>query len=220
MICKDYRKQNHAYVKGYDVLKDYYDEFLKVWTNNDRVNSPMFNNLENIWKSLDYRYRFSENRKQIIKNIFNSLIYNVFLFDIFNSNADRHFHNWEIDENLMMDTSKLNDIYDNEDIFLFDYTIPELAVSRSTNQYDWYDTLREFLTVFENEYLGAVLKIFHLLTPETMINVIETTEQKHNIEIPFNTKRDIISKYNKHYLKLETIIKEFVSKDEKTIVLK
>lgn len=220
VICKDYREINHAYVKGYNVLKDYYDEFLKVWTNNDRENSPMFNNLENIWESLNYRYRFSHNKKELIKNIFDSLIYNIFLFDIFNSNADRHFHNWEIDENIVKDTSKLNINYDNEDIFFLDYTIPELAVSRSTNQYDWYDTLREFLIVFENEYLDIVVKIFNILTPETMINIIKNTEQKHNIEIPLNTQKDIISKYNKHYSQLESIIKEFISKDEKTIVLK
>lgn len=215
VICKDYRENYHTYVKGYNILKDYYDEFLHIWTYNDRVNSPMFNNLEDIWNALEYRYRFSNDKPIIIKEIFDNLIYNVFLFDIFNSNADRHFHNWEIDENIKNDTSKLNINYDNEDIFLYDYNIPELAVNRSTNKYDFYDTLREFLIVTETEYLDKTLEIFNTLTPNTMIEIIKLTEVKHKIEIPQKTKEDIISKYLRHYENINKVLKEFFPKLKK-----
>jgi len=220
VIAKDYRTDNINFTKGYFVLKDYYNDYLKEWGHNDRENNKRYNNLENIWTSLEYRYKFLDNKNQIIEKLFNKIIYNMFLFDILTSNADRHFHNWEIVDNDKTDEIYLNKNYDNEDIFLRDYNIPELAISNSTNQYDWYDTLREFLIISDNLYLDMILDMLNKLTPETLIKIFTITEKRHSLEIPLSLKQEIIKKYNIHYEKIKLVVDEFTTKRNKKILHK
>lgn len=220
VIAKDYRTDNINFTKGYFVLKDYYNDYLKEWGHNDRENNKRYNNLENIWTSLEYRYKFLDNKNQIIEKLFNQIIYNMFLFDILTSNADRHFHNWEIVDNDKTDEIYLNKNYDNEDIFLRDYSIPELAISNSTNQYDWYDTLREFLIISDNLYLDMILEMLNKLTPEILIKIFTITEKRHSLEIPLSLKQEIIKKYNIHYEKIKLVVDEFTTKRNKKILHK
>lgn len=218
VITKDYRQDNLNFTKGYFILKDYFNDYLNEWTPNDRENNRKFNNLEDIWTSLEYRHKFLENKKAIVETLLEQLIKNIFLFDIFSSNADRHFHNWEIVDNDIDNSIYLNKNYDNEDSFLHDYKIPELSVSRSTNNYDWYDTLREFLIIFENKYFETVENMFNTLTPDILIKIIQITEKKHSIEIPINLKQEILLKYRKHYEQIELVLNEFKT-DIKKIIL-
>ena len=217
VIAKDFRKKDTNYTKGYFILNDYFNDYLKMWTHNDRENNRNFNNLENIWDSLDYRYKFLDNKNIIVQNLFEQIINNIFLFDIFISNADRHFHNWEIvDETNQI---YLNQNYDNEDIFLKDYTIPELGVSKSTNNYDFYDTLKEFLKTTENQYLEQVKNMYYILAPDVIVKIFKLTEKRHNLVVPISLKKEIIEKYNIHYKKISKVINEFIEKENKRIIL-
>lgn len=209
VVALDYRKTDTLYIKGYNILKDYYKEYLKIWSSNDRKNNYNFNNLENIWQSLKYRYRFDNNSDLIIKNIFDSLICNLFLFDIFLSNGDRHFHNWEVVENSRI---FLNMNYDNEDIFLKNYKIPNLSVNQSSKDYDYYDTLKEFLNVFEGKYFNDVMYMYQKLDTNVIYKVFKLVELKHNIKIPDYTKNDILKKYFIHYETIGKIIKDYDNK--------
>lgn len=219
VVAKDFRKKDTNYTKGYFVLKDFFYDYLKEWNiDNDRENNKNFNNLEDIWKSLEYRYRFLESKNKIVEKLLEQIIYNLFLFDIFISNGDRHFHNWEVvdavDNNIF-----LNKNYDNEDMLLKDYKIPEISVSKSTNKYDFYDTLKEFLKISDYPYLEQVKNMYYTFTPDTLIKIFKITEKRHNIVIPISLKKEIIKKFQNHYLKIGMIISEFIKKENKIIIL-
>lgn len=221
VISKDYRKDKFIYVLAQDIIKDYNHVFLKQeWYENKRKNNYAYHNIENIYSSLKYRYHFMENGNEISNKILKEIIKNLFLFDIFTQNADRHFNNWQVEENLETNEIKLNSNYDNEDIFLKNYNIPQLGYSiTNKNSGDWYDVLREFLTSTNNEYLPLVEEMFNKLTPENLITLIELTERKHQILIPLETKKDIVEKYNNHYQQLKFILEDFKKNSKKIILI-
>lgn len=210
VIAKDYRKENHIYIDGYTILHDYYYNYIKKWRRKDNYhNNSCFNDLNSIWEALDYRYRFSDNRQQIVQNILKDIIKNIFLFDIFTQNVDRNFNNWELDENIITDEVKLNKIYDNEDIFLVtNHQLCNIVVD-SAMRGNWYDLLRNFLLVSEGEYLEVVNNIYNKLTPETLFDLILIAEKRHNILIPMATKKEIFERYKAHYEKISIVLKEF-----------
>ena len=221
VLSKDYKKPNIFYIKGKEIIYDYNKGYLKQWYKDDKKNNYEFNNLENIWNALEYRYRFLYNKESILSKIINDIIKNIFLFDIFMQNNDRHYNNWEICENIETNETYLNPIYDNEDIFYKNYNQANLGCSlKNKNSNDWYELLKEFLIISENEYLSIVTNIYNILTVDKLIFLITLTENKHQIKIPLTTKQDIILKFTKHYAKLGDIIKEFKTKEEKRIILK
>lgn len=220
VISHDYRQENLMFITGKQIIEDYNKDYLNKWFASKRKNNHEYNNLENIWNALDHRYRFMPNRNKIVEDLMNSIIKNIFLFDIFTKNADRHYSNWEIIENQKTNEIYLNSIYDNEDIFYKNYNISLLGCSiENKNDGNWYELLREFLILSDSEYLNLVQDIYNKLTPQNLIMIIELSEKRHNIEIPLTTKKDIISKYNEHYKKIGIILNEFLNKNKK-IVLK
>jgi len=220
VISEDYKNKDLFYIDGQTILKDYHYGYLKNWhKNNNYQNNYCYNTINSIWNSLDYRYRFLDNKNEVVRQLLNDIIENIFLFDIFMKNADRHFNNWEVEENLETNEIKLNLLYDNEDIFLGDDPkMNNIIVDSSNRGSDWYDLLREFLKVSDGEYLLIVNSFYNRLTPKTLIGLIEATEKRHNIKIPNATKKEIISKYVNHYAKIGVILKEFNTTQRRILI--
>lgn len=224
VISLDYRSDDLSYISGYDILKDYYDDYLGNWLkedvyNNKRKNNYKYNNIESIYKALIHRFSFIGDGEQKADYILKFIIKEIFLFDIFTQNSDRHFKNWEIVENINTNQIMLNALFDNEDIFLDYQSTPKLKCSNKGST-DWYDELKELLLMTDNEYLPIVKYMFNKLTPEKLIMLIQFTERKHQIIIPLYTKKDIVTKYKEHYEKIGEVIKIFEQKDKKIFILK
>lgn len=222
VISENYKNKNLFYIDGQTILKDYHYGYLKDWQkSNNYQNNYSFNTLDSIWNALDFRYRFLENRSEVVSQLLNAIIANMFLFDIFMKNADRHFNNWEVAEDLETNEVKLSPLYDNEDIFLGDNPrMCNITMDSFDRGNDWYDLLRQFLNVSDGEYLVIVNGFYNRLTPKTLVDLIELAEKRHNINIPISTKKEIITKYVNHYAKIGQVLKEFNERLKRILILK
>lgn len=211
VIAENYKRSDLYYINGLTLLKDYHYDYLKNWyKRNNYRNNFNYNTLNDIWNALEFRYRFEENRADLVKKILTNIINNIFLFDIFTKNADRNFNNWELVENIETGEVNTNKLYDNEDIFLGNnYQVNSIIVNPSNRKCDWYTHLREFLIVSDGEYLNTVVNIYNKLTPNVLASLIELAERRHKMIIPLSTKNDILTKYEIHYQKIGLIISEF-----------
>lgn len=211
VISENYKRKDMFYVDGQTILKDYHYGYLKDWQkSNNYQNNYSFNTLDSIWNSLDFRYQFLANRSEIVRQLLSAIIANMFLFDIFMKNADRHFNNWEIAENLKTNEVSLTPLYDNEDIFLGDNPrMCNITMDLFDRGADWYELLREFLKVSDGEYLEMVNSFYSRLTPKNLITLIELAEKRHNINIPASTKKEIITKYVNHYAMIGKVLQGY-----------
>lgn len=205
VISLDYRQDGHSYIVGMEILRNYYEDYLDKWDKNIN-NSTIYNNLEDIWNALEFRYQFMENRSYIVAKLMNQLIYNIFLFDIFFINSDRHYTNWEIDETEK--DANINLLYDSEDIFLENSSHPRLTVNYENSKTSWYDNLDKFLQISSAFYGEMVYNFYRAITPIDLINIIYNYEKEYNCPIPLITKENIYQKYKEHYQKIGEVMKK------------
>ena len=203
-ISLDYVKENHIYVTGLDVLYDYNNYYLRQWGYNEFSNNRLVNNLENIWQALEHRYRFEKNKEYIVAKLMYQLVTHVFLYDIFLTNPDRHYYNWEIVE--FNNDANINLLFDNEDVFLDYSNSPKLAVNVEERKSNWYRNLEVFLNISSQDYIDKVYNMYSLLKPSIIVKLIERCEQRINAKIPNSTKERILTAYILHYSKLEDVI--------------
>lgn len=108
VISYDYKEKNIKYIKGYTILKEYYD-YLEA---NDKFEDLLpdekidfmddedaYSRLDIIWDALYYHYRDRENVYEIVKKLMQELVIKRNI-DLILLNNDDHAHNWEIMENV------------------------------------------------------------------------------------------------------------------------
>ena len=205
-ISLDYCKKDHTYITGLDILLDYNDCYLHEWGHNEYSNNRLVNNLENIWQALEYRYRFDKNKLYLVAKLMYQLTTQVFLYDIFLANPDRHYLNWEIDE--FENDANINVLFDNEDILLDYSNSPKLSIYLEERKSNWYKNLEIFLEHSSSLYVEHVNKMYDMLSPYKINELIELCEQNKEARIPLATKDHILKQYIAHYEQIGKIIKK------------
>ncbi len=217
VISLNYQEAGYKYIKGIDILKDFYKDYNHEW--NEYINnSTIFNNLENIWYALEHRYQFSSNKKEIVAKLMHQLINNIFLFDIFLADSDRHFINWEIKEK--DEDVNINILFDCEDILLKTEYGPRLTVNYENRKTDWYCNLEYFLKNSSLEFQNLVLNYYNSLTPMKFTYLMMQAEINNKCQIPLTTKEEMTKKYQKHYLKIHDIIKKVIKDGNEVCIYK
>ena len=192
VISPDFRIKDYQLVNMSEILTDYLEE---------QQTEILFNemNLELINKAIEFRYSNYKNSNKIVENIMHNLKI-CFLFDMLIGNIDNGKYNYEIMES--SNNAYVTPYFDYEEIFKFSST--RFTVSDSNN-YDIYDNLYIFLNN-ENNYITIFNKMYNLLTPEILENIIKEVENDINYKIDTNTKNIIFLSYYRHYTKIGEVL--------------
>lgn len=138
IISKNFKQPGYNYITGYQILEE-------AFSTKDLFDDERYNNLESIWEALEYRYKSTPNKKEIISHLMKRVT-DIFIFDIICGLTDRHSSNWGIMEK--GETIDIMPLFDNEritDVSIDDYT--SLLVSNSEEEYlddNFWNTLKRF----------------------------------------------------------------------------
>ena len=201
VISKKFTKDNYNLVNFNKIISDY---LLK---RKDNINYNEMN-LELIEKAILDRYSNYPNKDIIISNIMNNIKMS-FLLDILIGNNDNGKYNYCVLENNQ--ESYLTPYYDFGCIFNFTNT--RLTVN-DNDDYNQYNNLLSFLDK-EKEYITIFKKMYELLTPESLEDIIKEVEKDNNFKINQNDKNIIFLSYSRHYMRIGNILKKLTNNYKK-----
>lgn len=218
-ISKYFKSKDRKYIFGEQILGDYVENVLKIDKNAD----PDFyesaveahNSLEGIWRALEYRYQNLENREFVIDNLMNQLI-NIFIYDIFTGQDDRHSYNWGVVESESNISLQL--LYDDESIFNEYVEIsPLVSENLYIDELEFFveeDTpsskaLREFIEVSSGEYLERIKSKIPLIETENINRIITRVEKKIHYPIPNNVKEYIRTSFSNILKNILGVIQDY-----------
>ena len=197
VVSNDFREDNYKLITIDKIIDEYLLDSNKKVLYNDM-------NLELLSDALNNHYINYENKESIVNRIMDD-IKKSFLFDILIGNIDNGKYNYELKEN---DTDgKLTPYFDYEQIFKFGTT--RLTVN-DNNNYDVYDNLLIFLNS-EANYVDYFKKMYELLTPDKIEELIIKIENDKHIRVPDNYKNIIFLSYSRHYNNIGMILEKINS---------
>lgn len=220
VISKSYRKDNHKYISGMDILYNYVldernhsyleamgcniDE-LKALNNHSDI-AEYIHNLEICWQAIEYHYQNLEINIDVDK-IMNKML-KLFCFNILIGQYDGFPQNWEIDES--EEGIDLAPFYDGSSSFGNRCFEPRqsMAVSFEDKSINNYRTLEEFFKISSQEYIDVFLDMFDKFTLEEFMKIIKQVEIKINKKLPSMTRRRMIESFSFNKEEIEKIIKQ------------
>lgn len=195
-ISYNYKKDGYTYIDGTTLLSNYCNH-LKI--NQDNISN--MNNLETIWNAIEYHFKNYQNKQYIVKNIMNKLI-KFYLLDILTGQIDRSSYNYEIMYNNI--TGDLAPYYDNT--FAFNFGNKNNRLNPTRNHKNYYENIEEFFKISSKEYKDLFIEMYNILTPNKLLEIFTTVENKIQSTIPNNIKNKIWLEYCAHYIKIGNII--------------
>ncbi len=216
VISKNFKLPNTTYIRGDIILKDYVKNCLykdKVLNNFEiEKETEIYNNLEAIWGSFEYRYLNHPNRIEIVNKLMSQLV-DMFIFDTLTGHNDRHIKNWGIAEN--KDEIFLQPLYDNEFI-LFNETYFYFTPHTESNKGSYLNfneglkkSLSEFLSVSDDEFIERLKEKIPLITKENIDNIILRIEKRIKAPIPKGIKKQVSTNFKKIEILVKTVISEY-----------
>lgn len=154
------------------------------------------NSLYDIWHTLEnYVNNFPEVMNDIVK---------MYIFDLLFMLCDRRTDNWGL---LTKDNITSLVIFDNE--YLFRANNPHMI----TSKYEWNNNLsreneiKSFLAQSSNEYVELFKKIYEIVPPEKLKEIISKVEEEYNIVLEEKIK--ILECYINNYELIGEILKGY-----------
>ncbi|MCI8575646.1 MAG: hypothetical protein HFI09_04165 [Bacilli bacterium] len=219
-LIEDYRKENFNYIPGSNILyefflamkdTEYIQSIVPKYLMKDKLNEEeltellkRLNNLETIWYALRFYYRKYTNKDEIVHNITSDLA-NRFAFDFLTMQRDRHASNWEVEENNT--TASLAPHFDSNRSFYYPSFNLEFHIDDHYKSIHLYEELEYYLAYSDNLFCDYFFHLYELFTPNNIEEIINQVEKNINTTIPQNIKIEILDSYQKHYEKLNEIIK-------------
>lgn len=184
VLSKNFRKDNTIYIKGADLLYEFWQ---------DR-HLDKHNNLYDIWDALEYHYRNHSNKRAIIEYLMNKIV-SIFIFDVINCQGDRNCLNWEIAES--ENNIDIAPLYDNE--FILSTTSYAIALSM-VNEIgdDLEDSLDMFLKESSIEYKNLLKEKMWIIENENLKSAFKRIEEKTSYPMPEDVKEYYLIEYEKH----------------------
>jgi len=215
VITKDFKIEGHTYISGSTLIDEYYPEEISD-NMYDRISGLKrkirdHNNLEDIWNILEKRYDSYPNKRKIIENIMNDMV-KRFLFYIITKQWDNAAYNWIIDET--NDNAKLTPIFDNQKMLGLASIKKDKPVSLKVDEYNNDGNVTELKKLFiqsNAEVYNEFKRIYEILTPETLKEIIIEIENETDYIIDSNIKIEIIGEYTSNYNDLSVIFEEELS---------
>lgn len=133
----------------------------------------------------------------MVENLMSQLV-DIFIYDIFMGQSDRHSYNWGIIES--ENGIEVQSLYDNERMFgkeieffslvgeNLDEEAPIVFIDRILSP---SETLLEFIQVSSGEYLGRFKDKIPLIEVENINQIISRVERRIESSIPMNVKKRI-----------------------------
>ena len=205
LMTEDFKNSNSNYYFVADLLNDY-TNYLKHDIN-DKDFKYIDNSLEEIWNSLDYRYRNNSNKEKIVYDLMDEIT-NLFIFDIITSQGDRHSRNIQIEENNKK--IKLAPIYDNEKI-CSSMKCLQLTVDSSVDNSLEY-CLEEFINISAPIYYEKIISNLSIISLDNLQDVFKRIEKNTKYKMSFEDKNYYIDNFFEHKRKIEKILKRKVIK--------
>lgn len=197
VISKNYKDKDFKYIPGEDILNDFKKDNFFV---------EHYNNLDDIWDALEYRYKNHPNKREIISNIMNKIV-KLYIFDIIACQSDRHSLNWEIKEN--NDTIDLAPIYDNEQILF--KSGKNSFISITVEQYFHemlFKSIEKFQKVSAEKYIEFLKESLWIISAENLKSIFKRIENKTGYPMPDNYKNYYLSGYQNHREEIEKFLND------------
>ena len=193
-ISKNFISKNDNFMTMRDVIIK-----SKLYENEDAAN-----NLISLWNVLSIVYKDDF----IVKKLMNQLV-DIFIFDVFTSQFDRHCDNFGIIENSEINISPL---YDNEFLLYIDSMLYG-KYNLGVDIYDNYlknDLFKKFLYISSRDYLEFIKSKLYLIENDNIIKILNKIEYNIDCKINIDIRNDIIRKFdmNKEIINKEIKIYE------------
>ena len=172
VISKDFKIKGATYVTGEELLSNSFDD-----------STGRHNNLEDIWTALDNWYRDKPNKDEIVAYLMDKIV-DLYLFDIFICQSDRHPNNYQIVE--LDGKIDLVPIYDNEE---YGRVIPN---SIKVDRYGYgqiSDNLRQFLEVSDIRYSNRIKDRLWVISEDNIDKIFTRIEEKTKYPMPEDIKQ-------------------------------
>lgn len=194
VISTDFKEENINYIKGEDILSGFYipDDDIEI-----------HNNLEEIWATLEYRYKNHPNKTDITKKLMKRIV-DIFMFDIITCQCDRHPNNWQIMESV--DDVDVVPIFDNERIISYIYENNVCLTMEEKSSGNLYKNLHVFLNVSSEEYYNLIKDKMWIISGENLTSVFKRIEDKTGYPMSLEEKNDYLDAYEIHREKLQRVL--------------
>jgi len=192
VLSQNFRKKNAKYISGFDLLNN----FGYIGFGDDH-------NLENIWDSLEYRYKNSPNKNEIVKKLMNKIV-NIFIFDIIICHYDRHSLNWEIEES--ENSIDIAPIYDNERLLMTKGDKAWVSLTVDGEDSNLKKNLQFFKSISEESFTNLIKDKMWIIGEENLNNIFKRIEDKTNYPMPLELKEYYLEEYKNHKTLLENIL--------------
>ena len=205
VLTKDFRKKDKKYVNGLSILEEY---FKHNKSDDSDYLSMKYNNLDDIWNALEYRYKDKPNKKEIVSKLMNQLV-DLLIFDILVANSDRTYNNYQIEEG--EDDINLAPIFDNEGV-LYNCNNISFYVEDSNNNLrnsNPYVELEKFLDYGDSAYINRIKDKLWIISDDNIEKVYEKISRKTGFEIPDGLAVDYMKEFMNHREKIEKIIEKY-----------
>ena len=196
VISKNYCKENCKYIKGYDILDEYFENHFgdlivmgfdpTISVGHKRMSK--LNNLEVIKNALIERYKDKINVEELIYQFVL-----LFIFSILTIQKDKSPQNWDIEEGI--DRVSLIPLMDNALSFTEPTDKVSLAASIASSEYSFEECLKEFLMTSSSEEVQLFVDKFNVLTEDAFLDIISKVEIDINSAIPSREKNEIINNF-------------------------
>lgn len=192
VISEDFIK-NQKYTNFIEIL---YAEYLEDYKNRDT------NNLYDIWNALSKKY----NNQEVVYKLMNQIT-DIFIYDLFIGNTDRHDGNMGILET--EDGINIAPIFDNSLIFRNPPNYVDVLKTDEDIERDWHMELLKFLSQSSMEYQDRIKGKLWVIDDDNIESVINRVEKRIDTKINNKLKEKIMTFFKIRKTEIDKILNEF-----------
>lgn len=212
VISYDYKEKNIKYIKGYTILKEYYD-YLEA---NDKFENLLpdekidfmddedaYSRLDIIWDALYYHYRDRENVYEIVKKLMQELVIKRNI-DLILLNNDDQAHNWEIMESVK--EISLSPYFDNTRFFETEDILLQTTFGKVHNI---KEDLEEYMRLSSEENILEFIHLFNKIDGALLGNAINKAIQRTNYKPNEDYIKRIFAIFNRNRKMILSVIENY-----------
>lgn len=210
VISKNYCKTDCKYIKGYDILEEYFENHFgdlivmgfdpTISVGHVRMNK--LNNLEIITCALKDRYKDKINIDEVMYQFIL-----LFIFCILTIQKDKTPQNWDIEEGI--ESVSLIPVMDNA-LSFGDPATTKVSISSNiaTSGTSIEECLKQFLSDSSADIVELFVEKYNTLTMDEFLNIISEVEFNVNASIPRAEKNEIIENFKNNRENIKRVLEE------------
>ena len=207
ILEEDYNQKGYIAYSGYEILEEYlnyldrnHNAFVRPTDNKTAYIAEHMNNLDMIYKALDYFFRNDPDKDEYLDELFSEFV-KRFAFDYITMQKDRGPGNWAVLVGQGKEP-KLSMMYDNEEALIehgdYQMKVKSMSETKVGIITSLYNNLHE-------DYINIFKNLVNELNEEKFLYALSRMELERG-ELPKKAKEQIIKSFHKHYQETKSLL--------------